>query len=356
VIGVVLGMLFGISAALIIEHLDTSIGKIEDLESVTKCSVIGVIPYTAVKDKEMKEILRKRKHGIASLLAAHARKGEKADGEVFCRRRFSFRRRVRREDMMERLRSQLVTSYNEGSDFLESFRLLGANVQLAFGEGGRIRRKCILVTSSKAQEGKSLTASNLSIVMAQMGYKTVLIDADLRRAVVHLFFGLKDRRGGLSDVLTGEITLEKAVRTTTDLFLGEMRQEDLLKHPWMDNLHVITAGTAFPNLTYLLNTEKLEAFLQMLRDRYEVILMDSSPVLSVSDTSIIIPKTDGVLLVYRTGVTSRIALRRARRQIESVKGKEMLRGIVLNFVTPDIGSDYYYYYRRGEHYDTERHG
>lgn len=323
-IGIVLGIILGASVGLVFEHLDTSIGRIEDLESITKISVIGVIPYFSLRSKESKEDIKKSK-------------------------RF-FWRTVNKEERLGRLQIQLITAHRESSIFLEAFRILGANVQVVFGQGDKIKGKCILITSSNPQEGKSIIASNLGIIMAQMGYRTVLIDTDLRRSSVHKIFGLKQKEKGITDILTGEIELEAAVRTTTDLLMGEMSPDDLLKNPWMDSFHLITAGTTFPNSPYLLNTERMDRLLKDLKERYDVVLMDSSPVLAVSDTFIIVPKTDGVIIVYRAGATSRISLRRAKTQVESAKNKGIIKGIILNNVTPEASVDTYYYYYRRRYY------
>ena len=146
------------------------------------------------------------------------------------------------------------------------------------------------------------------------------------------------------------------MRTTTDLLLGYMSQDELLKNPWIDNIHLITAGTTFPNSPYLLNTEMMDRLLRGLRGKYDIIIMDSSPVLAVSDTSIIVPKTDGVILVYRVGVTSRMALRRAKMQVEGAAGGEqgaIIKGIILNNISPEARIDSYYDYYKTKYY-TEK--
>lgn len=332
-VGAFLGLIFGVFIGLIFEHLDTSIGRIEDLESATKTAVIGVIPYFTEKGKgkatDVKEILKKRKNI------------------------FSFAKQLQKEDRLEKLRSQLITAHKESSIFLEAFRILSTNIQVIFGEGGKIKEKCILVTSSNPQEGKSIIAANLSIIMAQMGYSTVIVDTDLRRSSIHKIFGLKKKDNGVTDILTGEASLESALKSATDLLLGDMDTRDILKNPWIDNFHLITAGKTFPNSPYLLNTEKMAKLLKDLRARYDITIMDSSPILAVSDTSIIVPKVDGVILVYKAGVTSRIALRRAKLQIETAKATGSLKGIVLNNVTPETSADTYYYYYRGKYYNYE---
>lgn len=330
--GIIMGVIFGIFIGLVFEHLDTSIGRIEDLESITGISVVGVIPYYTAKDKEAKEKRYARAKDF-----------------------FSFRRKnIRKKERTEKLQGKLIAMFSEKSVFLEAFRILGANVQVVVGDSGRIRHKCILVTSSNPQEGKTIVAANLAIIMAQMGYRTVLIDADLRRSSQHNIFGVKKEKG-VTDILTGAAALESAVRTVTDLLLGDLSQDSLLKNPWLDNFNLITAGTTFPNSPYLLNTENINGFINGLKDKYDVMIMDSSPVLAVSDTSILVPKVDGVFLVYRAGATSRIALRRAKVQIESAaKSKSALKGIILNNVSPDVSADsYYYYYSRSKYYTEE---
>ncbi|MFC1631952.1 GumC family protein [Candidatus Omnitrophota bacterium] len=329
-IGLIVGVIFGISTGLMFEHMDTSIGKIEDLENITKISVIGVIPFFAARDIELKE--------------------------KFKRPSLFFASRETRENRMDKLRSQLIATHSGSSIFLEAFRILGANVQVIFGKGERIKNKCILITSSNPQEGKSIISSNLGVIMAQMGYKTVVVDTDLRRSTVHKVFGLKEKSKGLTDVLTGERSLEACTRVTTDLLLGDIGQDELLKNPWMDNFNLITAGTTFPNSSYLFNTEKMDKFIKDLKDKYDVVILDSSPVLAVSDTSIIVPKTDGVILIYRAGTTSRLSLRRAQMQIETVRSKGVLKGVVLNNVTPEVSVDTYYYYYRGKYYREKEDG
>ena len=326
-IGIVLGIILGVSVGLLFEHLDTSIGRIEDLENATKSSVIGVIPYFAGNGRGIKEGFKKRK--------------------IF------FARKIEKEKRLEKLQSQFITNQKESSVFIEAFRILGANVQVIFGQGDKIKGKCILITSANSQEGKSIITANLSVVMAQMGYKTILVDTDLRRSLIHKIFGLEKKEGGLTDILTGEIAIESAVRMTTDFLLGSASADDILKNPWIDNLHLITAGTTFPNSSYLLNTEKMDKFLEVLREKYDIIIMDSSPILAVSDTSILVPKTDGVIFVYRAGLTSRIALRRAKSQVESAKGEGSLKGIILNNVTPEVSIDTYYYYQRKYYSEKE---
>lgn len=322
ILACILGLGLGVCLAFILENMDTSIGKIDDLETITKLSVIGVIPYYPAKVREKKRLFARKKPG--------------------------------KEIKPEGLQRQLVALHQDNSMFLEAFRILGANIQVIFGSGHRIQKKCILITSSSAEEGKSIITANLAIVMAQMGYNTVLVDADLRRSTLHHIFGLK-RDKGVTNLLTEDIGIEPITKNIADLLLGEMNPDELMKYSWLDNFHFITAGPNFPNVPYLLNTEKFRIFLAELKEKYDVVILDSSPVLAVSDTSIIAPHTDGILLVYRAGAVSRLALRRAKIQIEgATKNKEMLKGVILNYVKPETSRDVYQYYYRDRYYTMQQ--
>jgi tyrosine-protein kinase Etk/Wzc len=215
-----------------------------------------------------------------------------------------------------------------------------------FGKGERIKNKMLLITSCNPEEGKSVVTSNLGVIMAQLGYKTLIVDADSRRANIHRIFGLKQKEGGLLDILMDKISPEAATRTVTDIMLGSADAGKIMDKPWLNNLRIVTAGTIFPNPVNLFNSQKMDDLLNYFKAKYDVVLLDTSPVLAVSDPTILIPKMDGVILVYKAGVTSRLALRRAKIQIENVKGSGGLSGVILNNVTPEVGVDTYYYYNR----------
>jgi len=320
-VGFVLGLVLSVTMALVIEHIDTSIGRVDDIENFIKVNVIGVIPFYS---KKITEEIKKKKGWLEKL----------------------FRKKPAKKERMS-VTPVSVLEEAGSSVFLEAFRILSVNLQVLFGKGGKIKNKVLLITSCNPEEGKTMTTSNISVILAQMGYKTLIIDCDTRRANVHKMFGLPHKEDGLLDVLTGKITFDHAVKTATDIMLGSAGGDKVIDKPWMNNLNIITAGSTFPNPINLFNSEKMNELLATAKERYDVVLLDSSPILAVSEPSILIPKADGVLLVYKAGATSRLALRRAKMQIESVKGPGALSGVILNNVTPEIGMDtYYYYYRR----------
>ncbi len=336
---IALGLVLGVTMALVTENIDTSIGRVEDIENFIKVSVLGIIPFATRKDKEGEEEAHRKKgsqgvlSGIFSKFLSIAgftkeKKRPNVAGEVFI--------------------SALDQSAK--SIFLEAFRILSVNLQVLFGKGERLKSKIILITSCNPEEGKSLVTSNLGVIMAQLGYKTLIMDADSRRANIHKIFGLKTKEGGLLDVLMGKSDFDSVVRTATDLMLGATGAEKVIDRPWLNNLNILTAGTVFPNPINLFNSEKMDELLNDCRKRYDIVLIDTSPVLAVSEPSILMPKVDGVILVYKAGATSRLALRRAKIQIESIKGPGSLSGVVLNNVTPEVGMDTYYYYYNKRYY------
>jgi len=325
-LGMLLGGFLGIACAVLMEQvMETSIGRVEDIEALIKVSIVGVIPYFAEKDeskgKKLKRFLTKSK-----------------------------------EDASSKVKSRLIARHSEGSIFVEAFRILGANIQVTLGEAGRIKNKLIMITSSNPSEGKSMISSNLAIVLAQMGYKTLIVDTDLRRSTVHKMFGLRERGNGLTDILMDKIKHEEietaVVKTATDLMLGDVGPENIMEKPWMNNLHILTAGSVFPNPIHLFNSDKLRALVGTLKDKYNVVIFDSSPLLAVSDPSILLPLVDGVFLVYRVGATPRLTLRRCKTHVESIKGKGSVNGLILNNVVPELSMDSCYYYHR-KYYTSE---
>jgi len=213
-----------------------------------------------------------------------------------------------------------------------------------------------MITSCKPEEGKTVVTSTAGIIMAQMGLKVLIVDGDVRRAHIHKSFGLRTKEQGLTELLTGKVSPDAAIKTATDMMLGDTSIDHILSRPWLNNLNIVTSGAAYPNIITLFNSHKLEEVLAYYKARYDIILIDTSPILAVSEPSLLLPRTDGVLLVYRAGFTSRLALRRAKIQIEGIKGKGGVSGVVLNNVTPELGMDTYYYYNKRYYSEDDKKG
>lgn len=330
-VGVVLGLSLGVAMALLSENLDTSIGRVDDIESFIKVNVIGVIPFYKAESKKEEKISSKKA------------------GRWFFKK-------SKPQDLTEPLSILELERSHSNSLFLEAFRLLAVNLQVLFGKGAKIKNKIIMVTSCKPEEGKTLITSTLSVIMAQMGHNVLVIDGDVRRAHIHKSFCLKDKENGLLDVLSGKLSPEAAVKTATDIMLGSADIDKIIDKPWLNNINILTSGSSVPNMINLFNSNKFVEAMEYWRNKYDLVLIDSSPILAVSEPSLFLPQVDGAILAYRAGATSRIALRRAKIHIEGIKGKGALSGVVLNYVTPEIGVDTYYYYSKRYYGEKKKSG
>ena len=198
-------------------------------------------------------------------------------------------------------------------------------------------------------EGKTTFLTNLSLTIAQTGAKVLCISSDLRRPTVAKSFGL-DEHNGFIELLTGTITLDQAIRSVSDLMLGAMPLEDIVKTPGIENLYILPSGHSRLNPAEILNPRDIQNLNKQLRTRFDFILYDSPPVLPVTDASILAPHMDALIIVYETGRTSKEALLRTKVQLVSIGAKIM--GIVLNNAKPNTEAltTYPYYYRQDAQY------
>ncbi|OPZ64679.1 MAG: Tyrosine-protein kinase YwqD [bacterium ADurb.Bin478] len=218
------------------------------------------------------------------------------------------------------------------SPISEAYRTLRTNLLFTTPDQPK---KVLMVTSSGPKEGKSTTVANLAITFAQMGNRTLLIDADLRRPILHKLFGL-DRKTGLTNILVGRSTLEEAVKVMDDL----------------PHLELLSCGILPPNPAELLAAQKMRELLEYARTQYAVVLIDTPPTIAVTDASILASLVDGVLLVIRSGVTEKEAVARAFDQLKKVNAPIM--GAVLNSIkAADVYGSYYYYYYHQYYYGAD---
>jgi polysaccharide biosynthesis transport protein len=280
----VLGSATGVGLAFLLEGLDNTIRSTEQAQLISGLAPLGMIPLGS---KSAREGLNPKRLVIASSKEA----------------------------------VELVTQVRPQSQMAESYRALRTSLLLSnLGAPPKV----IMVTSALPQEGKTTTSINCAVVLAQKGVRVLLIDADLRRPSIHKTLGMGPR-SGLSNVLTGSTTLEQAIARTTVL----------------PNLHVLPAGTPPPNPAELLASSNMRDVLAELREQYDHIVVDTPPSLSVTDAVVLSPRADAVVLVIRSGQTTKQALRRSRDILAQVNAKVV--GVLLNAV--DLSSpDYYYYY------------
>jgi len=326
-LGIVIGLMLGLAGTFLVEQLDVSMGTIEDVESYLKLPALGVIPYLKLKKEDDKGFIK----------------------------RLWLKKSVGKDKILQ-LRNQLLIHYSISSPIFEAYRILRTNIQNEVFKG-KEKGKILLFTSSEPMEGKSITASNLAIAMAQCNLRTLLIDADMRRSVIHKIFGLKRKEPGLSDILSGAIKIEEGIRNITDILMGDIGFTDAMKLPGLDNLNILTSGSSTNSPAELLQSSKIAPFLESLRERFDIIIIDSPPVLAVADTAILAPKLDGVILIYRVGSTSRHLINRSKMHLMEVGAS--VKGIVLNNLSPQIEMRYGYYYHYkhyGKYYNQEKEG
>jgi succinoglycan biosynthesis transport protein ExoP len=183
--------------------------------------------------------------------------------------------------------------------------------------------KTILITSSQPSEGKTTTAVNTAVMLAQTGAEVLIIDCDLRRPRVHANFGLSNGRG-VTNYLSGERDLDSLIQP----------------HDKMPNFKILTSGPVPPNPAELLGSTEMRRLLVRLSERFAHIVIDSPPIISFTDASILSTMVDGVMLVVHGGRSSRAVVRRAKQQLIDVGAN--IFGVVLNNVKLE-STDYYYY-------------
>jgi capsular exopolysaccharide synthesis family protein len=218
------------------------------------------------------------------------------------------------------------------SPVAEAFRALCTNVR--FSNVDRPLRT-LLVTSPNLAEGKSITAANLAVAMAQAGLRVVVVDADLRRPRLHQLFGLDPTR----EKDTGD---RPWWGLTGSLLEG--RIDGMLHTVQVDGLSILPSGELPPNPVEVLGSQHMQKVLHKLAEQADIVLIDSPPVLPVADATALAQAADGVLLVLHAGKTRRRAARHALESLRQVGAN--LVGIVLNAVPAHRGSDYYYQYHK----------
>lgn len=309
-LGAMIGLVLGLVFAFIVETFDTSLGAIEDVEETLGLQVLGLIPHIEAKD--VQEALKdKYKQDIA-------------------------------DDTMVR-EACFIPNFGPQSILAESFRSLRTNIQFSALDKNI---KSIVLTSASPLEGKTSVAANLAIAMAQAGSKTLLLDTDLRKPNLYRIFGL-DASPGVTELLLSNYDFSETVKTVTDIMMGKISMDKIMLTPGVDNLHIVTCGTIPLNPAELIQSQKFKSFIDEIQDQYDVVLMDTPPLISAADASILAINADAVLLVYRAGKVARGILKRAKAQLEQVKAN--IIGVVLNDVKAEMSLDYdkyyqYYYY------------
>ncbi|MFX3617512.1 MAG: CpsD/CapB family tyrosine-protein kinase [Sporolactobacillus sp.] len=218
----------------------------------------------------------------------------------------------------------LVSFYKPKSTIAEQYRTIRTNIDFSQVSGDL---KTVMVTSAGPGEGKSTTAANLAVVMAQQGKNVLLIDADLRKPTMQYTYRLSNTQG-LTTLLTKKSSYEETIKKTE-----------------VDHLFILTSGPIPPNPAELLSSPAMDSFIKHALTLFDVVLIDTPPVLAVTDAQILANVCDGTVLVTRSGVTEKEAAVKAKELLS--KAKARILGVVLNG-KPITKSDSHYYYYYGE--------
>lgn len=301
----VLGLMLGVGAAFGRQALDTKIRSREDAEAVTGgLPVLGMIPRIRMAGT----------HGGNGNGNGHApARTIRIPGII---------PGVKRVAPQELLGERLVTHRDPRSPSAEAYRALRTSITFANAEKAP---QVLVVTSAMPGDGKSTSASNLAITLAQQGVRTLLVDADLRKGLLHRVFGLR-QEPGLTHLLLGRTSIEQAVQTVDVGGDGEP-------------LHVLSTGIFPPNPAELLGSERMRSLLEELRARYETIVFDAPPLNLVTDAAVLGKAADATLLVARAGTTDRGALQHAVLQLRHLRAP--VGGVVLNDFDASQGGYYY---------------
>ena len=289
-LGALIGLGLGIGLTFLIEYFDDSIKNPEELEH------LGFPILATIPEISSDEVIKNSSSG-------------NGDSEEIWQ--------------AKQIETRLVTHFDPKSPISEAYRTLRTNIQF---KNKKSKNLVALVTSSAPKEGKSTTVANLAITMAQLGSKTVLIDTDLRRPVIHSIFSMQ-KENGVSNYLIGKLTIE-----------------DIVKPAFVDNLSIITSGPLPPNPSELLGSDAMKSLISELRKKFDVILFDSPPVIAVTDAAILSTMVDGVVLVIKAHQTHREAIKRAKGLLDTAESN--IFGSLLNSVNIErtYGTYYYYYY------------
>ncbi len=295
-----LSTLFGMGLALFLEYLDDTIRTTEEIENYLGLPALAAIPTI--------DSMPKRK-----LLLVGASDDDPTPAPSA---------------------TDLLIHMDTRSSLAEAFRQLRTSILLSTAGHAP---KSLLITSSLPAEGKTTTAINTAISLAQTGAKVLIIDSDMRRPRLHSVFNLSNAKG-LSTILSAELTKE-------EMF-------DAIQFDEASKLHMLTSGPVPPNPAELIGSEQMSNLMKTLENEFTHVVIDSPPIASFTDGVLIASMVDGIILVVHAGKSSRQVVRRSKQLLNEVGAK--IFGVVLNNANLR-GQDNYYYYQSYYHRDNYRH-
>jgi succinoglycan biosynthesis transport protein ExoP len=298
-----LSLATGVFLAFFLEYLDNSIKSVEDINRYIQLPALGIIPTISSGSR--------RALPASNSKPVFSRPGPEGRSSVALARAAS------------------AVDANSRSAAAEAYRALRTSLLLSTAGSPP---KTILVTSGQPGEGKTTTAINTAISLAQLGSSVLVIDCDLRRPSVHKVFGV-DQAQGLSTYLSRNVEIEPLIQTLP-----------------IPNLSVLPCGAIPPNPAELISSDRMKDLIRRLSERYDHIIIDSPPLINVTDPVIMSTMVDGVMLVVHGAKSTRYMVQRARQELLSVGAK--IFGVVLNNIDlKGQGYNDYYYYRYYTNYE-----
>jgi polysaccharide biosynthesis transport protein len=287
VLGTIVGLLLGTGAALILENMNNVIYSLKDLREELNLSILGMIPKREDEQKSLDSSKRLKDEEVVSSLSE--------ENEISKKNRYQF------------------------SPFIESFRALNSQIRL-LSPDAPIRS--LVVSSSLPDEGKTTVSIQLAQAAAAMGQRVLLVNADLRKPSVQNLVS-NHLIAGLTDVIVGSSELMDAVQ----LLPGE------------DNLYILLSGSVALDPTSLLSSKKMRDLMRNCQDNFDLVIYDTVP-LNFADSLLLIPQTDGLLMVSRLGKVDREVLRNSLRILEV--SRVAVLGLVVNMIDDSQSSGAYY--------------
>ena len=324
-IGLLAGPALGFVLALAVNALDSSIKRGDEVAALTQLPVLGVVPDF----EQAALVVPSVQVGTAQIeFTAQAMLGapDDLDSDPAAGQAGAL-------ELLAQPSGNLPISFTVPDAIsTEVFRAIRTSILLSASEENRPR--VLLITSAKKGEGKTILSTNLAVTLAQAGHTAVIVDCDLRRPSVCKYFALGEKAVGLTEVITGQATLDA-----------------VLHESGIDRLYVIPSGQIPPNPAELIGSKKMEQVIEDLLLDFDYIILDSPPVLPVADSSILSKLADGVILVARAEHTPRALVKEASSRLRQL-GARML-GVVLNGASTGPGSYGYFRHAYSYYYGDE---
>ena len=325
ILALILGLGGGVGLAFLFDFLDNSVKTSEDVERYAGLPTLGVVPKFSLEGankaysygRRLKGRKEPKQIGAGTGEAVEAGTAASGDGSADVSAAAPFVAAVEKAERPGSI--ELIPHYFPNSRLAESYRSIRTALLLSSADKPI---KTIAVTSPMPGEGKTVSAANLAVTLAQSGKTVVVVDADLRRPRQHRLFKVKNTFG-LTTYLTDSVELKKVVKSTD-----------------IPNLFLVNSGPIPPNPAELLGSDKMTRFIKMMGEECDFMLFDLPPMLEISDALVLGAKVDGVVLVVWGDKTSREALKKVREKLDMLKVRTL--GVIINNVTLPHHGAYYY--------------